>query len=130
MGSGERFVVGLSFPTMTDDPYRVLGVERDAEPAAIRRAYLAQLRANHPDVRPGDAAAEERTRRLNQAWDEIRRQAPGDVPRAPAPSTRRSPAARAYSDQQRDFRAAFTTATLRIALVVVALGLVLLALGR
>ncbi|MBW3606687.1 MAG: J domain-containing protein [Actinobacteria bacterium] len=115
---------------MADDPYQVLGVERDADPAAIRRAYLAQLRANHPDVRPGDAAAEERTRRLNQAWDEIRRQAPGGVPRTPAPLTRQQPAARAYSDQQRDFRAAFTTATLRIALAVVALGLVLLMVGQ
>lgn len=111
---------------MADDPYQVLGVERGAEPAAIRRAYLAQLRANHPDVRPGNAAAEERTRQLNQAWDEIRRRRPGDVPRTPPPQTRRPPAARAYSDQQRDFRAAFTTATLRIALAVVALGLVLL----
>ncbi|CAN5904792.1 hypothetical protein BH23ACT10_BH23ACT10_21710 [soil metagenome] len=119
---------------MADDPYRVLGVDRDAEPATIRRAYLAQLRANHPDLRPGDSAAEERTRQLNRAWELIRRRTPRVPGPVSAPGTTSSRPARrvdaAYSHRQRDYRTAFTTATLRVALAVVALGLVLLAIGQ
>lgn len=119
---------------MADDPYRVLGVDRDAAPATIRRAYLAQLRANHPDLRPDDGAAEERTRQLNRAWELIRRRTPGVPGSASAPSAASTRPARrvdaAYSHRQRDYRTAFTTATLRVALAVVALGLVLLAFGR
>jgi curved DNA-binding protein CbpA len=115
---------------MADDPYRVLGVDRDAELATIRRAYLSELRAYHPDLRPGDAAAEERTRQLNQAWEQIRRRKPDGGPRR-APDTKRTRrTGSAYSNRQRDYRAAFTAATVRVALVVVALGLVLLVMGR
>ncbi|HSJ44862.1 MAG TPA: J domain-containing protein [Euzebyales bacterium] len=115
---------------MADDPYRVLGVEQGTDIAQIRRAYLAQLRANHPDVRPGDAAAEERTRELNSAWEQVRtrHERTSSGPRPPPPRTR--PTAAAYSHHQRDFRTAFTTATLRVALIVLALGLVLVAFAR
>lgn len=116
---------------MADDPYQVLGVERSDDLAHIRRAYLAQLRDHHPDVRPGDADAERRTRELNRAWEQVRarRAAPGgDV--APPPRPRRSTPA--YSADQRAFRTAFTTASLRLALILFAFGLLLLllALGR
>ncbi|WP_112263905.1 DnaJ domain-containing protein [Lentzea terrae] len=42
----------------TPDPYRVLGVARDASPAQIRAAYRALLLALHPDTRaePADPA--------------------------------------------------------------------------
>ncbi len=113
---------------MADDPYRVLGIDRDADIAEIRRAYLAQLREHHPDLRPGDPAAEERTRELNRAWDQIRRR--GSRPAAARPARRPPTSSSAYSHEQRAFRTAFTTATLRIAVAVVALGLVLIALGR
>lgn len=116
---------------MADDPYRVLGVEQGTDLAQIRRAYLAHLRANHPDVRPGDVDAEERTRELNHAWEQVRARhghLPSSGRSAPPPRTR--PPGAAYSRQQRNFRSAFTTATLRIALIVVALGLVLVAFAR
>lgn len=128
---------------MPDDPYSVLGVEPGADMAQLRRAYLAQLRRNHPDLRPGDDAAEQRTRELNQAWDQIRRRAatPGagrlagtnGHPGAHAAYQRRQEQRRhgPYSRDQRDFRAAFTNASLRIALAVIAVGFILLAvLGR
>lgn len=116
---------------MADDPYRVLGVERGSDLAEIRRAYLARLRANHPDLRPGDRDAEERTRELNQAWERVRDRhgrASSSPPGAPQPRTR--PETAAYSHHQRDFRSAFTAATLRVALIVLALGLVLVAFAR
>lgn len=115
---------------MAEDPYRVLGVDRDADSAELRQAYLAQLRENHPDLRPGDAAAEERTRQLNQAWERIGRREPDPGASIRLDPARPRPAPPAYSHHQRDFRTAFTTATLRIALVVLALGLVLITLGR
>lgn len=116
---------------MTDDPYDVLGVEWGTELAQIRRAYLARLRANHPDVRPGDVDAEARTRDLNHAWEQVRaRQGRGQAPTGPTRPPRTRPAAPAYSRRQRDFRSAFTAATLRIALLVLACGLVLVAFAR
>lgn len=119
---------------MPDDPYAVLGVEPGTDLADIRRAYLAQLRRNHPDVRPGDAAAEERTRALNWAWSQVRDRRPAGARPAvarPPTATARGVAARrqASTQRQRAFRAAFTRATLRIALALMAFGLVLLALA-
>jgi hypothetical protein len=64
--------------------YDVLGVDRDASPAQIRKAYLAAARAVHPDFHTGEdaagrARAEQQMRTLNAAWavlgDEGRRRA-------------------------------------------------------
>jgi hypothetical protein len=111
---------------MADDPYAVLGVEPSTDIAQIRKAYLAQLRRSHPDLRPGDAAAEQRTRELNRAWEQVRSRRPG----APVPVTSAAGPRRdvrpAYSKDRHRFRHAFTSATLRVALTVVAIGLVLL----
>lgn len=118
---------------MADDPYTVLGVDPGADLTEVRRAYLARLRASHPDLRPGDAAAEERTRELNRAWEQVRARrtaaARGAATTHPRPAMHRPPR-RAYSEHRSDFRTAFTTATLRIAFAVLALGLLLIALLR
>lgn len=37
-----------------DDPYKVLGVARDASTEEIRRAYRQRAKETHPDVRGGD----------------------------------------------------------------------------
>lgn len=111
---------------VADDPYAVLGVEPSTDIAQIRKAYLAQLRRNHPDLRPGDTAAEQRTRELNRAWEQVRNRRPGAVvPSARTPDPRRA-VRPAYSHDQHRFRLAFTAATLRVALAVVAIGLILL----
>ena len=40
------------------DLYAALGVARDATPEVIRKAYRALAKKHHPDLNPGDAAAE------------------------------------------------------------------------
>jgi len=110
---------------MADDPYDVLGVDPGADMAQLRRAYLAELRRTHPDLRPGDEAAAQRTRDLNHAWEQVRRRAgrPQPTQRTRPPPARRH----AYSHDRRAFRVAFTSATLRVALAVLAFGFLLLA---
>jgi curved DNA-binding protein len=49
--------------------YDILGVARDADADAIRAAYRALARKYHPDVNPGDAAAEERFKEVSAAHD-------------------------------------------------------------
>ena len=53
------------------DFYRVLGVEKDASSADIKKAYRKLARANHPDSRPGDKAAEERFKAVAEAYDVV-----------------------------------------------------------
>ncbi len=52
---------------MADDPYDILGVSRDADQEAIRKAYRRLARSSHPDLHPGDKGAEERFKRLGTA---------------------------------------------------------------
>jgi len=51
------------------DLYSVLGVPRDASAADIKRAYRKLARKYHPDVNPGDKAAEERFKQISRAND-------------------------------------------------------------
>ncbi|MBP0493749.1 DnaJ C-terminal domain-containing protein [Pararoseomonas indoligenes] len=53
----------------TTDPYKVLGVGRTAGPDEIRKAFRRIAKANHPDLNPGDSAAEERFKAANAAHD-------------------------------------------------------------
>ncbi len=52
---------------MADDPYEILGLPRDADKEAIRKAYRRLAKDSHPDLHPGDDAAEERFKRLGLA---------------------------------------------------------------
>jgi molecular chaperone DnaJ len=51
------------------DFYKVLGVEKDADASAIKKAYRKLARANHPDSNPGNAAAEARFKEVAEAND-------------------------------------------------------------
>jgi len=49
------------------DYYKVLGVNKNADEKEIRSAYRKLARKYHPDVNPGDKAAEERFKEINEA---------------------------------------------------------------
>ena len=51
------------------DPYKTLGVAKNAPDAEIKKAYRKHARENHPDRNPGDAAAEERFKDIQGAYD-------------------------------------------------------------
>ena len=51
------------------DYYQVLGVERDADAPAIKSAYRRCAKQYHPDVNPGDKAAEERFKEAAEAYE-------------------------------------------------------------
>jgi len=49
------------------DFYAILGVSKDADAAAIKKAYRKLARKHHPDKNPGDAAAEQRFKDIGEA---------------------------------------------------------------
>lgn len=54
---------------MSDDPYEVLGVAKDARAEDIKKAYRKIARESHPDLHPGDHAAEARFKAAGAAFD-------------------------------------------------------------
>ena len=51
------------------DYYDVLGISRDADAAAIKRAYRKLAKKYHPDSNPGDKTAEQMFKDVNEAYD-------------------------------------------------------------
>jgi molecular chaperone DnaJ len=52
-----------------EDYYSILGVSRNAKEPEIKKAYRRMARKNHPDVNPGDKSAEERFKKIQEAYD-------------------------------------------------------------
>ena len=50
------------------DYYEVLGVGKDADDAALKKAYRAVAKKYHPDVNPGDAEAEKKFKEASEAY--------------------------------------------------------------
>jgi len=54
---------------MAESLYDTLGVAKDSTPDAIRTAYRKLARTHHPDVNPGNKAAEEKFKKISAAYD-------------------------------------------------------------
>ena len=52
-----------------EDYYSILGVPRNAKEPEIKKAYRRMARKSHPDVNPGDKSAEERFKKIQEAYD-------------------------------------------------------------
>ena len=50
------------------DYYEVLGVEKSADDAALKKAYRALAKKYHPDMNPGDAEAEKKFKEASEAY--------------------------------------------------------------
>lgn len=50
------------------DYYEVLGVEKNADEATIKKAYRGLAKKYHPDVNPGDAEAEKKFKEASEAY--------------------------------------------------------------
>lgn len=122
--------------TEPPDHYATLDVAPDAGTDEVRAAYLAVMRACHPDVRPGDLAAAERARRANLAWQVLRNpvsRAAYDRQRAAtaggldacsrqASVSAREPSQAAYAERRKAYGRTFHAATLKVAAAVFAAG--------
>ena len=51
------------------DYYEILGVEKTADEATIKKAYRALAKKYHPDMNPGDKEAEVKFKEVNEAYD-------------------------------------------------------------
>src|SRR5438876_6572062 len=55
--------------TSSEDLYLILQVNRTASGGEIKRAFRKLARRFHPDINPGDRQAEERFKRITEAYD-------------------------------------------------------------
>lgn len=51
------------------DYYEILGIEKNASDADIKKAYRKLAKQYHPDVNPGDRAAEAKFKEINEAYE-------------------------------------------------------------
>jgi molecular chaperone DnaJ len=57
---------------MKQDYYELLGVERGASAEDLKKAYRKLAMQHHPDRNPGDAAAEQKFKDINEAYDVLK----------------------------------------------------------
>lgn len=101
------------------DFYQIIGVARDADTATIKKAYRRLVKECHPDTHPGDRKAEERFKRISEAYailsdDEKRKlydqEAVAAGEKQKQNSTRRESSGRPFdpADFQREFENLFS----------------------
>ena len=54
------------------DYYELLGVERGADAAALKKSYRQAAMKHHPDRNPGDSEAEQKFKEINEAYDVLK----------------------------------------------------------
>jgi len=54
------------------DYYKILGVSRNADPEAMKKAYRRLVKRYHPDRRPEDVSAEERFKEVQEAYQVLK----------------------------------------------------------
>lgn len=54
---------------MSEDFYKILGVSKDADQDKIKKAYRKLARKWHPDINPGNDAAEQKFKDISRAYD-------------------------------------------------------------
>ncbi|MAR56334.1 MAG: molecular chaperone DnaJ, partial [Rickettsiales bacterium] len=57
---------------MAQDYYQILGVDRNADEATLKKAYRKLAMQYHPDKNPDDASAEQKFKEVNQAYDTLK----------------------------------------------------------
>src|SRR6476620_9513345 len=69
--SSPKHAVGINakHSRMADDLYSVLGVARTAKAEDIQKAYRKLAKKLHPDLNPGDKAAEDKFKEVAGAYD-------------------------------------------------------------
>ena len=77
-----------------NDPYQVLGVERDASLQEVSAAWRRLVKEWHPDLR-GDANALGRMVQVNAAYEQILAERTGRATPTPSPSPENTPAGEA-----------------------------------
>ncbi|MBR3423149.1 MAG: DnaJ domain-containing protein, partial [Clostridia bacterium] len=53
------------------DYYEVLGVSKTASDDDIKKAYRKLAKQYHPDMNPGDKAAEQKFKEINEAYEVV-----------------------------------------------------------
>ena len=56
---------------MATNYYDVLGISRSATEKDVRQAFRRLARQHHPDVNPGDKAAEQKFKEINEAYEAL-----------------------------------------------------------
>lgn len=60
-----------------EDPYKIFGISSSATEEEVAKAYRKLAKKYHPDLNPGDKAAEQKMREINRAYEQIKTQKNG-----------------------------------------------------